>query len=572
MLTGVVWKDEHQRLWFDDVAVHGPQSLPRTPAFSGTLWYTTSGVSPQDLAAVLGGQDEAFGPKPGQLAGIKVRCEKRGSYRVLMGTTWGVDRKRPEEVREDLEDLMVKAASHAVRWKGSAAGTSISAYLDRYDGKEGRPALKQLPARWRSMAHAAIHGGPIVVCKGSLPNAAHIDISSAYLAALLEPMPVLGRDEDGNSVGGWWTWDDPQWDDVRKMFGLVEATVRVDRDKVLGWQIPPLPIHLPIGTIMATGRIRGVWTIDLVREAEERGEVTVEKVHQFCHAPVREPIFAAMAEDFSKMPKALGKKLYTRFWGKMASRGGFKAERRALLNEGEVPSLGLAWRWDGVTWEGHKAPPTYRPDVAAFVVGHTYRKVLEALRALQPGSVAAVHVDAIWSGDVKGAKALCSSQPGVGDWKLIHTGPLRFYGTGIYDHNGRLGASGYNDETLGPLTPEGLRNWAENHSTARRLLLVNRTWTADPALDPHAESTPLDLDLADELFPVGGPDVTDKAWTRGGWMKQPAEVDAVSQEADAAHQEVDAAHQEVDAAHQEDLGAPDEVFLGAGLPDEVEEG
>ena len=526
MLTGVVWKDDHERLWFDDVAVHGPDTVPRTPAWSGTLWYTASSVRPQDLARVLGPQDEAFGPNPGQVAGVKFRCEKKGHYRVLMGTTWGVDQKRPEDVQQDLEALMVHAATESVRWKGSAAGTSISTYLDRYDGKDGRPFLKQLPARWRSMAHAAIHGGPIVVCKGSASNAAHIDIRSAYLSALLEPMPLVGRDDNGNAVGGWWTWDNPVWDDIRDMFGLVEATVRVDRDKVLAWQIPPLPIHLPIGTVMATGKFRGVWTLDLVRDAEERGEVVVEEVHQFCYAPVQERLFEQVAKDFAAMPKALGKKLYTRFWGKMASRGGFKAKRVDTLEEGEVPSLGLAWRWDGVSWDGHKAPPTYRPDVAAFVVSHTYRKVLQAIRSLRPGSISALHVDAIWSSDLAGSRALCAEEPKIGEWKFIHQGPLRFYGTGIYDHNGRLGASGYDEKVLGPLTPESLHSWANHHHTSRRLLLFNRTWTADPATDPEADSEPLDLHLDDDVSVVGGPSVNDEVWTSGGWLKRPQEDEA----------------------------------------------
>jgi len=525
MLTGVVWRDDHDRLWFDDVAVHGPNTLPRNPAWSGTLWYTTSSVRPQDLARILGPEDEAFGPKPGQVTGVKIKCHKKGSYRVLMASTWGVERKRPEEVHEDLEDLMIKAATESVRWKGSAAGTSISAYLERYDGQGGRPFIKQLPARWRSMAHAAIHGGPIVVCRGSEERAAHIDVRSAYLAALFEDMPLLGRNENGDAVGGWWTWENPKWRDVRKLFGLVEATVKIDRQAVLRWQIPPLPVHLPIGTVLATGTVRGVWTIDLVREAEERGEVEVEAVHQFCHTPQRAPVFAALAEDFAAMPKSLGKRLYTRLWGKMASRGGFKAKRAETLEEGEIPSLGLAWRWDGVTWEGHKAPPTYRPDVAAFVVGHAYRKVLQALRSLKPGSVAAVHVDAIWSSDLKGCRALCADEPRPGEWKYVHEGPLRFYGTGIYDHAGRLGASGYDEATLGPLSPERLASWANDHSTPRRLLLLNRRWTADPAVSAEAESEPLHLDLSDNL-PVGGPEVTDDLWTPSGWMKRPPSEDA----------------------------------------------
>ena len=520
MLTGVVWKDDRDRLWFDDVAVHGPATVPRSPAWNKTLWYTTSSVRPQDLARILGPQDEAFGPRPGHVAGVKIRCESKGHYRVLMASTWGVERKNAEEVHADLEDLMLQAASETVSWKGSAAGTSVGMYLERYDGKDGRPKLKQLPARWRSMAHAAIHGGPICVCKGSIDHAAHIDIRSAYLAALFEPMPVLGRDEDGENVGGWWTWEEPKWEDVRNLFGLVEATVSVDRDKVLQWQIPPLPIHLPMGTVMATGRIRGVWTIDLVRDAEERGEISVEDVHQFCYAPVHEPIFSRLAEDFGRMPKGLGKRLYTRFWGKLASRGGFRAQRRDTLIEGEVPSLGMAWRWDGVTWEGHKAPPTYRPDVAAFVVGHAYRKMLTAMRSLEPGSIGAVHVDAVWSSDVAGCRALCPPKASIGEWKLVREGPLRFYGTGIYNHNGHLGASGYDDETHGPLDAEKLERWAREHSTPRRLLLVNRKWTADPATNPNAESEPLHLDVAGDLLPVGGPPVTDETWTPGGWVRK----------------------------------------------------
>ena len=57
----------------------------------------------------------------------------------------------------------------------------------------------------------------------------------------------------------------------------MDASVRVHSDPS---GLPPLPIHQPQGVVYPNGHIRGCWVISQVREAEERGQVTVEAVHQ----------------------------------------------------------------------------------------------------------------------------------------------------------------------------------------------------------------------------------------------------------------------------------------------------
>tara|TARA_Y100000034_G_scaffold83810_1_gene100358 strand:- start:3517 stop:4734 length:1218 start_codon:yes stop_codon:yes gene_type:complete len=368
------------------------------------------------------------------------------------------------------------------------------------------------------MAHAALHGGPIAVLQASSPYAVQMDVRRAYLAALEQEVPVLGV-ENGNKVGGWFTHDGREWKLVRKLTGFVDATVRVTMaSDPTG--LPPLPVHTCVGAVYPTGTMRGVWTIAQVKEAEERGEVEVLTVHQFCFAGRTQLLFAEIASMFRQLPPDLGKRLYTRFWGKFGSRGGYTAYRSDEPRFGEMPLGGLWWHYDGVNLKD-LTRPTYRPDLAAFISAHNHRRVFSTMRELDPGSVIACHVDAIWTNDVVNASRICADSPETGGWRVKRRGKLRFYGPGAYDHDGDLGASGYDARLQGSLNAERLKDWAANSSgTRRKMLLHTRSWSADPAVDSTATSVPLKLNLDTAVSPAEGATVYDRSsWTLGGWAR-----------------------------------------------------
>ena len=518
-LTGVIHRDENGVFWFDDKPVRGPKDIPRGRAWKNTVWYATPGIPSVEWAKLLGPRDHAFGPRPGQIAGLQFRTNQRGRYRVLTATTWGVNKANPNACYDAIRRLQVLTAAVGLKVCSTIAGTAMQAYMDRYDGKKGHPRLQQLPCRWRGMAHAALHGGPIAVLRGSAPYAVQIDVRKAYLAALYQRVPIVGPE------GGWYTHGGRDWSQLRKLVGFVDATVEI-AEKGSAW-LPPLPVHFGFGSAFPTGKLRGCWTIAQVCEAEERGELIVTKIHQFCYAPQTRPLFAEIADFFQTIPSQLQKRLYTRFWGKFGSRGGYIARTSEEPRFGEVPAGGLWWAYDGIPLDSPAARPTYRPDLAAFVSAHNHRRVMATLREIDPASVVACHVDAIWTTDVVGASRVCAKQSGVGAWRVKRTGPLRFYGIGCYRHDRHLAASGYDARIMGKLTLPRMERWIQHpHTTHSRLLLETREWTADPARVPSATSKPLHVEMDTTVSPAEGPSVYDDSWTLAGWRK-PVPADAV---------------------------------------------
>jgi len=296
----------------------------------------------------------------------------------------------------------------------------------------------------------------------------------------------------------------------------VDASVTIAEDFDPG-ALPPLPVHLRCGSVAARGALRGCWTIAQVREAEERGELTVDRVHQFAFAPETRPLFAELADLFAEFPKELSKRLYTRFWGKFGSRGGYQAHISDEPVVGEVPATGMWWKYDGIDLCSYHARRTYRPDLAAFIAAANHRHVMSTMRTLEPDSVVACHVDAIWTTDVVGAVNVCDNQ--IGGWRVKRRGPIRFFGTGCYDHDGHLAAAGYDANHYGRLTRQRLEDWVCN-TTYRRLLLETRRWNSDPATDGDATSVSLCLRMDREMSPTEGPPVHDSCWTPRGWMRQ----------------------------------------------------
>lgn len=529
--SGVVHRDPNGVLWFDDRPIKDPKKF-RRPIYKGTLWYSTMGVRPTDWVPFFQDGDVAFGPEPGEIAGVSLRCG-RGTMRVLDARCWGINEADPNRCSEELDVLAMQAMSCDIRVKPSAAATAISTYLDGFDGVDGRVQMCQLPPRWRTLAHAAMQAGPVCVLRGSSPFAAHLDVHRAYLKALYDPLPVYGVYR-GQKIGGWYTHDDLRWPKIRHMTGFVEATVHVRGS--IGLDLPPLPVHTMLGTIYPTGIIRGTWSIGQVVDAEERGEIEVREVHEFCYAPILEPIFSDLADLFEHLPQPLGKHLYTRFWGKLGSRGGYVGIHSDKPIKGAIPAAGLWWTYAGIeTWSG-KARPTYRPDLAAMVIAHNQRNVMSTVRRLKPGSVLATHVDAIWTSDTVGAAELSAENSGVGSWRVKNLGPIRLYGYGAYNHGDRLVCSGYDRMVHGDLTVEKLEAFVrmegvnENCDRERRTLMRSRRWTSDPAFDEAAESVPLDIDMTGMNSRSPAYSVYNKEWTVGGWHRYSADLEKRAKE------------------------------------------
>lgn len=523
MIAGVVHRDPNGTFWFDDRPIRGPEDIPSGRAWSGTVWYAAPGIRSHDWATLLRPGDTAFGPAPGEIMGVKVRTGSggHGTIRILDSRCWGVSERDPEACFRQVQAIRAQAAACDLAPKNSAAATAVKAWMDRFDGQDDRAALRQLPPRWRGLAHAAMHSGPAVVLRSGAPFAVHIDVKKAYLAALREPMPVLGVRHEMKS-GGYFTHDDCRWSKIRRYEGFVEALVRISGDPGDAFGLPPLPVRLTAsGTIYPCGVARGVWTIRTVREAEERGEVEVLSVEQFAYAPVVEPMFSAFADFIEKLPQPLQKRIYTRFWGKLGSRGGYSATKSEMPIQGAVPASGLWWSWEGIEPWSSKAQPTYRPDIAAFVLAANQRNVLQTVRRLAPGSIVATHVDAIWTTDLTGAAAISAERTGeAGSWRAKRHGPIRFHGVGMYTHGDRLACSGYDPRVRGPLTPESLAAFVRSEEGLQgRSLLMARDWLTDPAADPLAVSRPLDCDLSHHL-PTQGPDVYSEDWTTGGWYRE----------------------------------------------------
>lgn len=537
-VAGIVHKDDSGTFWFDDLPVRSAADLPTSKVFAGTVWYAAAGIRSEDWAHLLRPGDSAFGPRHGDVLGVNFRIGEKGLMKVYRASTWGVMDRDPNRCYTELAWLMTEAMAADIEVRVSCATTAVRTYFDRYDGNDSHPAIKQLPCRWRGLAHAALHGGPIVVLRGGAPDAVQLDIRRAYLASLREDIPVVSRsDEGGFSLGGWWTSEDREWEHVRSHFGFVDATVKVIGDPFDTNGIPPLPVHLGVGAAYPIGQIRGAWTIAQVVEAEERGEVEVVAVHQWMYSNRQQPLFAEIADFFDELPGPLAKRMYTRFWGKFAMRGGYVGEKRDAPEEGEIPAAGLWWRYEGVGLMDPHAPATYRPDIAAMIAASNHSRVLRTVRRLEPGSVIAVHVDAIWTTDRAGAQVLVeeglatavpSDVPGAppvvaaGSWKLKREGPLRFYGVGAYSHGGHVAASGYDPAVLGPLTEEKLKVWVSKGATRRRQLLLQvRTWHGDPATDVDAWSEPSLLIHGEGTpSPSEGPDVYDPCWTPSGWARE----------------------------------------------------
>lgn len=551
--AGIVHREANGTIYFDDYPVRDASRLPRNPRLAGKIWYCTSSMNSKSWFSLMKPGDTAYGSPSTGITGVEFQCGNAGKMKVLSAEVWGVNTRDPNYCSDEIDDIRAMAIASDLPRRTTAAATAMALYTTRFDGLYPIPRMRQLEPRWRNLARNAMNVGPVSVLKASADYAVHLDVRRAYLAALMEPVPVLGFDLEGNKVGRYDTYTNPRWDRVRLFHGLIEATVFVRGS--LGHSLPPLPIQREGSTCYPNGTIRGTWTIDHLREVEERGEVEVLKIHQMARSMVNEPIFAPLAEHIDTLPTKLGKLMYTRLYGKFSSEGFFTGQMSDQVLKGHHPGHGLYWKWGGIQYWS-KARPTYRPDIAATIIAHNQRNVISACRQLAHDSVLATHVDAIWTSDVEGAARLVDQKQGVGSWSAKKSGPIRIYGIGMYAHADRLVCSGYDPAVKGPLTVEKLQRFANHEAEASRTsesrrrmniidretneaskhanianfhtLLRTRDWSSDPTLDAAATSRPLELDMSGSvaLDPIT---VYDKDWNSAGWHRRSDELDAAEQ-------------------------------------------
>ena len=414
------------------------------------------------------------------------------------------------------------------------------------------PPLGSLPHRWREMAHAAVHGGPICCLRGGSDHAVEVDIKGAYLTAMCGEMPVIGNYEDPDtgqmSFNSYFagrdgvTWEQIMADGIEH--GFIDATVYVNED--LEYGMPPLPISVGEGMVFPRGKFRGIWTLPLLKMAVDFNEAQVLKVHHSFFSRRAEQLFLPYASFLRRLPKPISKELYVKFWGKFNFRGGWVGIKQAEAPDRPcIPANGLWWYEERIN-QTDRARPTYRPDIAAYIASYNHIALYKAMRSIDPKSIIAVHVDAIWTDDLEGARRLCDNSKKVnefniqenrletvsdyGGWVIKREGPLRFWACGVYDHNGKLGYSGFDAKkysTTGKPTRSEIDNWMKvrDNNKQERENLCCREWKdgITPGQDENAISKSVILDEINPTCPFGGLDFYDTDWIPSGWLRSQAD-------------------------------------------------
>ncbi len=534
MHAGIIHRRRDGTWMWGDTDITRPEQVPRGMALNNQAFYFTSSISNSDWLEILSPEDHIFGAAPGTVTGIRIQTtdgNRIGHYKLFNPSIWSIS-DRDKKVPSLLDLALLQKYAEFSRAgvpsiNSSIASTSIACYMRIYDGRDVNgihyPRLTQLPPRWRSIAHASLHGGPIACLRGGSPDAVEIDLKAAYLDALSKPMPVVtGGVEDNNNPSGYVTFPGLQWDEIRYFNGFVEATVRVSDALRIG--LPPLPINTPTGIKYPVGVFRGAWCIHLLREAEEACEVDVMHTHNYCIARRMDPYFAALSQDFSVMPKKISKQLYTRFWGKFAFKGGYSGVKSETPVDDAIPKNHFWWSDTRITQIDTGAQPTYRPDIAAFVASYNHSAMTKAIRLLKPESLIAVHVDAIWTDDIEGAKRVVDSIKGstivpAGSWKMKRRGKLRFWGCGVYNHDGKLGYSGYDRYIYGRPTADRIARWIRS-SADRGHLRHNRLWNGeDCTVSQSATSSAPTLNQKNPATVLDGISMNSPSWTTTGWVR-----------------------------------------------------
>lgn len=492
--------------------------LLRSRALRGMVAYYPMGMKVSVLESLMSEQDTAFTNR-NQVTTMSFSFrregkERDGVFRVICGSAWGIEARDGATLLAELQAM--SGAVEAEGWDWARAASSLAGRLCR---NELRDTMTQLPPRWRALAHDSIHQGPALCIGGGFEDATCWDRRAAFLTGMAAPVPLPGT----------WTAVAPErsvsgaWARLRRMDGLIRATVRVPTDAYTG-RVPPLPVRMSTGTIYPVGIVRWAWSIQLLRDAIENGGCELIAIHEaaICHA---EPLHEPIAERLDRVQDRILKKiLYTRYWGMLASLGGWEGTINEPDDESEACRFNgseLYWKWTGHTPTSRTCGPTYRPDHAAFIASDNHVSMAKALRTFEPYHVAACHIDAIWS---KAGHA-----PPGRDFRAKVVGPLRFYGTGTYEHHGECHAQGRE----GTLKSTELAEWA---AKAMQAEAGNRAWHGRilPRDSADAKSDPIVWTDAENVAiqQPGKASIYDVCFTPNGWIKE--EKDQGGQANDAA--------------------------------------
>jgi len=352
------------------------------------------------------------------------------------------------------------------------------------------PEMRQLAPRWRDMAHNSLHAAPIVHCMASAPVAAHVDRNAAFLDALRQPFPLptarYWLDRSGCMAGD----------------GIADCLVSVPESII---DIPPLPIQCGGYSHSPVGMFRGVWPLPWVRWAKERGLCVTHKVYAIARCEDAEPWLVPYADKVDAMGAAR-KPLYQRLWGLAASKGRWTGKLKRYADAHSVGCDGVYWTYSGVG-VGH-TPPSYRPDVSAYVCAWNALAMASAQERLHRGSIVAAHLDCYWTTDIDGASSLVRE----GGWKITRVAPVRVYAPGVYHHGSRLGCAGWPVRGSGP-GPGKHAAWASLGEAPR-----SRVWDRSPRTCADATSGPgyPPEEYRGPQYQAPPPWARD-AWTQGGY-------------------------------------------------------
>ena len=382
--------------------------------------YYPNGTNEKLLEYLMEGDDTAWSGRNGGGASYVFKG-KKGAFHVRGAAgSWGVEDTDPAIVARKIWNLITACAELE-----GGAGKTLASTAGRICRKFADPVgLGQLQPQFRTMAHASIHQGASVCMKGGARIAVEYDRIKAFLYSLYRPVPVSWAAYPGATI------DDLSPDDQ----GMARAVLYLDPALWAG-RLPPLPVKTSGGTIYPTGYVGGVWPLFLIFQALSFGAEMVElqDVALCACAPVHEVAADRMLQI---KDDDIRKGAYTRYWGRLASCGGWEGtvQKKADTDIRLQGSI-LWWRWSGTTIGG-TAPPDYRPDHAAWISCDNHREMNKVIHALPAGALVASHVDAIWvDADAHPMKA-------PEGFKEKARGTLRFYRTGTYNHDGELHAQG----------------------------------------------------------------------------------------------------------------------------------
>ena len=448
--------------WIDGILVREGATSIRNGYWRGISIYYLG--NPNDLSR-LAGPDDSFWGDPGEISGGSFQVAG-GTLRFYSAESWNLP-CNPKQAIEELEEIRLWCKDLAGKMVGTAAGAAVAVCKniepEHYGSESPRVAVA---------GHSGTFVGPILHARGGAVNAIEIDRNQAYLTAMEDfetPQFGLTSVRYGGNIDG------------IPGSSLVYATVWVDSRL----NIPILPARYVGNVILPVGYVTGVWTAAYLKWALSNG-ASNPMIHGSI-VPSKCGPMLRFRGAISGLPKHAAKGVYTRLWGRACTLGGWRGKKR-----GSSDDVSTVWG-NGLQWVKQERSPLenpvqfYRPMLSAWITQHNYMRTIAAANHLKSGSVCLMHVDAIWTEDITGAKKIAESPA----WKVVREGPLRTYAHGVYKHCDHIGAMGGTGQEIATMSDTDLAELAE---TAKVVNAGYRKWKGNPNVDIKATSVPIFID------------------------------------------------------------------------------